>query len=101
MLNHMELQQQFGQHMQRRCQRQKEREQGGLEGDQAPGAAALWNPPVELAPTAQVDGADEQQRDDNPGLKSTGLKYGGGYRICTRRATKRRVGVSEYCSVVF
>ena len=42
MLDHMALQQQFGERMQRRCQRQKQREQAALEGDQAPHLKALW-----------------------------------------------------------
>jgi len=55
----MELQQLFSQRVQRRCQREKERKQSGLEGDQAPDAEAPRRPAVELPPTAQVDGAGE------------------------------------------
>ena len=94
----MELQQQFGQRTQRRYQRQKEREQAGLEGNQAPDAEAPWNPAVELPPTAQVDGAGEQQRNDDPGLKRPRLKYGCACRICTKWITN---GVLEYWSVGF
>ena len=55
----MKLQQQFGQRM-RRCQREKEREEASLEGDQAPEREAPWQPAVEIAPAAEIDAAREQ-----------------------------------------
>ena len=60
MLDHVELQQQFGQRMQRRCQREKEREEAGLEGDQAPDRESPWQPAMELPPAAEIDAAGEQ-----------------------------------------
>src|SRR6266550_9496436 len=99
MLNHVELQQQFGQSVERRCQRQKEREQAGLEGDQAPNAEALRKAAVELPPTAQIDGGGKQQRDNDPRLKRPRLQYGCHCRICTRRTAKRSDGLLEYWSV--
>ena len=71
----MELQQQFGQRMQRRCQREKEREQAGLEGDQAPDREAPWKPAVKPPPAAQIDASRKQQRNYDPGLKRPRLKY--------------------------
>jgi hypothetical protein len=74
MLDHVKLQQQFGQRMQRRCQREKEREETRLECDQAPDRESPWQPAVELTPAAEIDAAGKQQRNNDPGLKRPRLK---------------------------
>ena len=67
--------------MQRRRQRDKECEQAGLEGDQAPDGVAPRQPAMKVPPAAPVDAASQQQRNDDPGIERPRLKYAGYNRI--------------------
>src|SRR5215831_8682234 len=61
--------------MQRRCQREKEREEAGLECNQAPEREAPWEAAVKLTPAAQVDAGSQHQRSDDPGIERPRLKH--------------------------
>src|SRR5215468_8882242 len=77
--------------MQRRCQREKEREEAGLECNQAPEREAPWEAAVKLTPAAQVEASSQQQWGDDPRIKGPRLS----------EASKWSVGVLEYWSIGF
>ena len=92
--------------MQRRRQREKECEQAGLEGDQAPDGVAPRQPAMKVPPAAPVDAASQQQRNDDPGierprLSEAGAELGKFFSIsnCGPWLMTLNAGVLEYWSI--
>src|SRR5215813_58170 len=98
--------------MQRRCQREKKREEAGLECNQAPDREAPWEAAVKLTPAAQVDAGSQHQRSDDPGIERPRLKHSRKHRLVNatfyfklwsvaHKLAARSAGVMDYWSDAF